>query len=153
MIAISSIGNGKTAKEKLDKVRKIGFRDIRRLGEYKANRKRPIILEFKKKISADFLLHNKKQLPKGVFADKEYSEEIKKEQRKLRPILHKAKQMEGGSLIIKGHSYTSKNLHLLPEPLMGYLVLSRKSESHISFFKELNPLSNFHVAPFSIEGV
>ena len=111
LLAISNIANGKTATEKLDVVRKIGFRDIRRLGEYKANRKCPIILEFEKKISADFLLQNKKQLPKGVFADREYSVEIENEQQKLRPILQKAKQlpeykmkskMEGASLIIKG---------------------------------------------------
>ena len=162
LVAISSIANGKTAKEKLDVVRKIGFRDIRRLGEYKANRKCPIILEFEKKISADFLLQNKKQLPKGIFADREYSEEIENERRKLRPILCKAKElpeykmkskMEGANLIIKGRSYTSKTLHLLPEPLTGYNVSSKKSESHIGFFGELNPLSNFHAAPFIIEGI
>ena len=37
LLAISSIANGKTPKEKLDVVQKIGFRDIRRMGEYRTN--------------------------------------------------------------------------------------------------------------------
>ena len=32
--AISTLANGKTAKEKLDIVRRIGFKDIRRIGDY-----------------------------------------------------------------------------------------------------------------------
>ena len=47
--ALSHVANGKTLKEKLDVVRKIGFRDIRRLGEYREHRNRPILLEFEKK--------------------------------------------------------------------------------------------------------
>ena len=61
--AISHIANGKTSKDKLDVVRKIGFRDIRRLGEYREHRNRPILLEFEKRVSAEFLLENRKQLP------------------------------------------------------------------------------------------
>ena len=88
--------------------------------------------------------------------------EVENKRRKLRPILRKAKElpeykmkskMEGANLIIKGRSYTSKTLYLLPEPLMGYNGSSKRSDSHIGFFGELNPLSNFHVAPFIIEGI
>ena len=91
----------------------------------------------------DFLLQHKKDFPKGIFADKEYSEKVERERHKLRPILQKAKQlpeykmkskMEDGNLIIKGCTYTSKNLHLLPKPLMGYNVSSKSSDNHIGFF-------------------
>ena len=160
--ALSHIANGKTSKEKLDIVRKIGFRDIRCLGEYREHRNRPILLEFEKRVSAEFLLENRKQLPRGVFVDREYSEEVERERRLLRPILKKAKslreykmksKLEGGKLIIQGKSYSSKTVHLLPEPLTGYSVTSKESDSHIGFFGELNPLSNFHPVPFTHEGI
>ena len=84
------------------------------------------------------------------------------ERRKLWPILRKAKQiseykmkskLEGSYLVIKGRKYTSKNHHQLHEPLTGYNVSSKTSETHIGFFGELNPFSNFHTAPFTIEGI
>ena len=90
---ISSIANGKTPKEKLDVVCKIGFKDIQRLGDYRLHKNCPIILEFERKASAEFLLENKKNLPKGIYADREYSEDVERERRKLRPILRKAKQL------------------------------------------------------------
>ena len=114
------------------------------------------------RVSAEFLLENRKQLPRGVFADREYSKEIERERRLLRPILKKAKslcdykmksKLEGGKLIVHGKSYLSKTVHLLPKPLTGYSVTSKESDSHIRFFGELNPLSNFHPAPFTHGGI
>ena len=157
--ALSHIANGKTSKDKMDIVRKIGFRDIRCLGEYREHRNHPILLEFEKRVSAEFLLENRKLLPRGVFVDREYSEEFECERRLLRPILKKAKslceykmksKLEGGKLIIQGKS---KTVHLLPKPLTGYSVTSKESDSHIGFFGELNPFSNFHPAPFTHEGI
>ena len=58
LVAILSIANGKTPAEKLEVVRKLGFREICRLGEFKTNRRRPILLAFEKKISAEFLLNH-----------------------------------------------------------------------------------------------
>ena len=62
-------------------------------------------------------------------------------------------KLDGGKLIIQGKSYSSKTVHLLPEPLTGYSVTSKESDSHIGFFDELNPLSNFHPAPLTHEGI
>ena len=88
---ISNIAHGKTQKDKLDVVCKISFKDIHRLGEYQLHKNQPIILEFERKASADFLLENKKNLPKGIYADCEYSDEVECEHRKLRPILRRVK--------------------------------------------------------------
>ena len=162
LLAISHIANGKTQDDRLTIVRKINIRDIRRVGEYRDNRNRPILIEFEKKASADFLLENKKKLPKGIFADREYSVEVERERRKLRPILRKAKQLpeykmkskfEGGILVIKGKKYTSNNLHLLPEELSSQQVSSKETDSHIGFFGELNAFSNFHEALFEVDGI
>ena len=64
LLAISHTALGDTVEEKLDKTRKIAFKDIRRLGEYKANRKRPVLLEVEQKASAEFLLQQKKTASK-----------------------------------------------------------------------------------------
>ena len=138
LIAISHTATGNTPQEKLDIMRKIGFKDIRRLGEYRSNRKHPILLEFEQKASADFLLQNKKQLPKEIYADKEYSQEVERERCKLRPILWKAKQLsefkmksklDGDKLVVKGKTCSSNNLYLLPEPLTGYNVSKKEDEN------------------------
>ena len=55
-------------------------------------------------------------------------------------------------MIIKGKSYTSKNLHMLPVELNGYNVSNKTSEDSVGFFGELSPFSNFHTSYFEIDG-
>ena len=97
-----------------------------------------------------------------MYADREYMETIENERRKLRPILFRAKQLpeykmksklEGGKLVIKGKSYTSKCLHLLPDQLTGNQVSSKENDNSIGFFGELSPFSNFHEASFELDGI
>ena len=116
----------------------------------------------KKKAARTSYYRIKNNYHKECFTDKEYSEDVERERRKLRPILRKAKQipefkmkskMEGDKLIIKGKRYTSKNLHLLPQPLTGYNVSSKERDQHLGFFGELNPFSNFHEAHFELDGI
>ena len=93
IIVISTLANGKTTKDKLDIVQNVGFKDIRRIGDYNSRCPRAILVEFEKKASADFLLENKKGLPKGVYVDRKYTPEVENEHRKLHPILRKAKTL------------------------------------------------------------
>ena len=62
--------------------------------------------------------------------------------------------MDGPVLVIKGKNYTSSNLHTLPLDINGYSATSKEdAQSNITgFFRELNPLSNFHSTPFTING-
>ena len=103
-------------------------------------------------------------LPKGIYINRQYSEATEKERRKLHPILRAARKnenyrgkckMEGPALIIKGRNYTSGNLHQLPDDINGYRATSRLDENEkvIGFFGELNPLSNFHLTQFNINGI
>ena len=80
----------------------------------------------------------------------------------LRPILKAAReieefkgkcQMEGAELIIKSRRYNSQNLHALPAPLSGFNATSKSDDEVLGFFGELNPLSNFHAAPFTIGNI
>ena len=95
LIAISHLANGKTPQEKLLIVRKIGIKNVCRIGDYSAKRHQPVSIEFLNKSSMDFLFENKRKLPKGLYVDCEYNEETKRERRILKPILRKAKQLDG----------------------------------------------------------
>ena len=158
--AISHVANGKTHEDRMKIVRKIDIRNIKRIGEYSKIRNRPISIEFVKKASADFLFNNKKKLPKGVFLDREYNADTERERQKLRPILRRACELdeykykcklEGNSLIIKGHTYTTGNLSQLPHDLSGYAVSSKSDDQTIGFFGELSPYSNFHPCTFTLD--
>ena len=61
--------------------------------------------------------------------------------------------MDGMELVIKGKHYTIKNLFELPQNLSPELVSSKQDVHYYGFFGEFNPLSNFHPAVFTHEGV
>ena len=94
--------------------------------------------------------------------ERQYCEETELERRRLRPILSAARRldefrgrcrMDGTELIIRGKRYSWNNLHELPENISPHTVSSRQSATHYGYFSEMNPLSNFHPAPFEHEGV
>ena len=147
--------------EKLKIARSIPIRSSKRLGKYKQGRKRPISICFEKKSHTDALFENKKKLPEGVFVDREFTAEVENKQKTLRLILRKARGMEKykgkckmdkDKLVIQGTKYTVNNLHTLPHDLNGYNASSKFGDTVIAFFGQLNPFSNFHQAPFSMEG-
>ena len=61
--------------------------------------------------------------------------------------------MEGTDLIIKGKRYNMNNLSELPQNLNPQVVSSRQDADHYGFFGEFNPLSNFHPAMFTHQGI
>ena len=92
--------------------------------------------------------------------DREYTTEVERERKLLRPILKDANRhsefsgkckLDGGNLVILVKIYNLTNLHSLPPPLSGFHVTSSNKDNIIGFFGELNPLSNFHPAPFNMK--
>ena len=80
----------------------------------------------------------------------------------LRPILKAARQipayqrrcrLEANELVIQGKHYTKDRLNKLPSELNVFNLTSKSNEDTIRYFRELNPLSNFHPAPFTVNGV
>ena len=80
---------------------------------------------------------------------------------RLRPILTAARKfkeyrgrckMEETDLI-RSKKYSWNNLADLPQNISTHTVSSRQDSQHYSFFGELNPLSNFHPAPFKCNGI
>ena len=93
--------------------------------------------------------------------DKEYPLDIEKKRKILRPIYTAAKQskkykkrcrMENDQLVIKGKHYGIEDMDRLPKSLKPVNITSKTNDTVFCYFGELNPLSNFHPAKFSIEG-
>ena len=154
---LSSTVMAPTEEEKLQIVRNIPVSSTSQIGCYNSMKTRPIRITFACKSDADLLLERKKKLHDGVFVDREYSEEDEKDRKLLCPIFRAARKiahyrgkckLDGVKLVIKGKSYDRSSLKKLPEDLNSYNISSRESEEAFGFFGELNPLSNFHLAPF-----
>ena len=118
-------------------------------------------MRFSLKEDVDHILNSKKKLSKGIYVDQRFSDRSEAERKCLRPILMAARKLEeyrgkckyeGTMLKIKGKTYSWANLHELPQNLSPHVVSSRQDAKHYGFFSELNPLLNFHPAPFTFEG-
>ena len=103
--------SGENYQSKMDQVLEIHIKTCIRIGRYRSMYNRPISIEFYNKADADYIVHNRTHLPKGVFVDYKYSDETEAERRILRPIFCAARKhpdykgkcrMEGGELVIRG---------------------------------------------------
>ena len=159
--------NGNSDGAKLKQAKRLQIRSCRRIGRYNKDRSRPISVEFLRKEDTDFIFTNKSKLRNGIYADREYPVEIEKKRKLLRPILTVAKKhkkfrkrckLENDLLVIKGKKYGLKksdgvkDLSNLPRPLKPSKISSRTNKEIYGYFGELNPLSNFHHAPFTFDG-
>ena len=158
---ISNIMTG-TNKEKLEKAKKIGIINAIRIGKYKPDRGRPICVHFNCHLDVQHIMDNKKKLGEGIFVDYEYDQETIRNRKLLYPILRAARNTEGYKgmcklerdvLTLKGKQYTVRNISELPSELSGFHVSSKLDEDTYAFFGELNPFSNFHPSPFSLNNI
>ena len=134
--------NKRTLEETMEIADNIPILWTERLGRYNEHRSRPISIKFEHKLDSDLLIQQRKQLPEGIFVDREYCVETEKERQYLRPVLKEARKkeefrgkckMEGSTLVIQGKKYNRENIHQLPE--------------------KLNPFSNFHPCNFEVAGI
>ena len=133
-----------------------------RVGKFNATKGHPIAVKFTRKCDAEMVLERKKDLRKGIYVDQFYSVETEKQRKRLRPILSAARRleeyqshckMEGTEVVIHGKCYSFGNLSELPQNFSLDKVSSCQDAMHYSFFGEFNPLSNFHPAVFTCNGV
>ena len=159
--AMSLTMPGEDEEEKKANASKTLIECVERLGKYNPLRARPVKVRFGNKTDADYVLKQRKKLPKGVFVDKEYSKATECERRLLRPIIKAARRLEnykglcrldGPQLVIDGKRYNRDNLHTLPDDLDTTTLCSKTNEKVLAFFGELHPFSNFHQCSFSLEG-
>ena len=148
---------------RLQAAKRAGIKYTRRIGPPNKNsyRPRPISISFNRTEDAKILLQNKKELPDGVYVNREFSEETEKTRRLLRPIWKAAQDMpkyqgrcrlDGGTLILHGKRYEKENIHQLPDELSGFHISSKTNPTTFGFFGELSPFSNFHQSWFTLKG-
>ena len=82
--------SGTSQEDRMQQARIIPIKDVKQIGRYVAMKTHPVLMEFCHKADAEFLLSNRSHLPKGVYINKQYSDETECERRKLRPILKAA---------------------------------------------------------------
>ena len=155
--AIAETVHAENNEKKLEIARKIPITSTARMGKYNSLRTRPIRISFASKSDADLLIERKKKLKQGIYIDREYNEEEETERKLLRPILRAARKhshyrgkckLDGTKLVIQGKSYNRSNIENLPEDISAWKISSKESDETIGFFRELNPLSNFHPSTF-----
>ena len=69
------------------------------------------------------------------------------------PAYQRRCRLEVDELVIQGKHYTIDKLNKLPSELNVFNLTSKSNENTIGYFGELSPLSNFHPAPFTVNGV
>ena len=157
-----AIAPGSTNDEKLKYVQSLQIVRTERVGRYNPTKGRPISIKFAAQKDVEWILSSRKDLRKGVYVEKQYSEEAEYQRKRLRPILMAARRLEeyrgkctmdGTSVKINGKRFNWNNLHELPENLSPHIVSSRQDAQHYGFFGEMNPLSNFYPAPFYHNGI
>ena len=89
---LASTMNGQTEAEQRDMARNLSIQKTKRIGKFNMERSRPISITFGKYDDVEYLLTYKRYLPKGIYLDKEYCEEIEKRRKLLRPIMRCAKK-------------------------------------------------------------
>ena len=159
--AIASTVDAPDYRKHLKIAKSIAIVKSSRIGKFRTGGCRPISVCFEKKSHAETLFQCKKHLPKGIYVDREYTEETERSRKLLRLILKLAKgkeeysgkcKIEEDILVIHGKKYTTKNLHKLPSDINRFKASSKESDTVLAFFGELNPFSNFNISPFTLEG-
>ena len=159
--AIASIMSG-NKKERLEKAKEINIVNAKRIGRYSHERNRPICVKFACNLDVARIMDNKKQLKDGVYVDYDYDHETLKNRKILYPILKVARKhkdyknlckLEGDTLTLKGKRYTVNSIGELPSDLNGFHVSSKSDNTTYAFFGELNPFSNFHPSPFTVNNI
>ena len=159
--AISYTVDDNDSRKRMKIARGIQINCTKRIGKYRQGTNRPVSVTFEKKGHVETLFESKKHLPKGVYVDREYTEDIEKTRKLLRPILKLAKtkplykgkcKLEDDTLVVLGKRYTISTLHKLPADINGFEATSKNDGTTLGYFGELNPFSNFHRAEFDHDG-
>ena len=149
-------------QHRIERAKKMEILRVKRLGKFNKMRGRPVLATLMRQSDADFVISNRKRLPKKVYVDYEYDEEVEKSRRFLRPILNEARKiqeykgkckLEGGFLIINSVKYNKDNIHELPLNICGSKVSSTHNDNVLGFFGELSPFSNFYPCKFTHDGI
>ena len=161
-IASAMCGSSDVTPEALSAARSIKITSCSRVERFQLNKARPISVKFHRREDKMNLMTGKKSLPGGVFVNNEYPIQVKHNRDILLPILRLAKSQPGykdkcrldaDRLIINGTAYTVNDLGWLPVDLAPYKAAQKTDEKTVAFHGTHSPYSNFHRAPFVLDGI
>ena len=149
-------------RDRWDKVKEMPITKCKRVGRYSRDKTRPICVEFQHRLDVEYFYANRRWTRRGIFIDKAYTQDVEHKRRLLRPILKAARRLpeyqglcrlDCDELVLKGKHYTFDKLDRLPNNLNVFSLSSKEDSDTVGFFGELNPLSNFHPANFTMNGI
>ena len=149
-------------RDRWNKVKEMPITKCKRVGRYSRDKTRPICVEFQHRLDMEYFYANRRWTRRGIFIDKAYTQEVEHKRRLLRPILKAARRLpeyqglcrlECDELVLKGKHYSFDRLDRLPSNLNVFNLSSKEDNHTVGFFGELSPLSNFHPANFTVNGV
>ena len=158
---LSNLLTDEDEEEHYRMARRLVIRRYKRLGRYNRDRPRPVSVEFVHHEDVSFIMENKSYLSDGIFVNREFSPEIERKRCTMLPILRAARhidnykkqiRLEKDKIVIKGKDYDMSNIHDLPDDLNAFKVTSKEDGRVVGYFGELNPLSNFFPAKFTLDG-
>ena len=159
---LSNTVESSEVNERLVMACRMEIKRARRIGCYNPQYSRPLSVEFKYRLDTDYIMENRGYLNEGVYVDREYTDEIEWKRKMLLQILKTARhlkdykkkcKLEESTLTIRGRKFTLNNLEQLPDQLSAFKCTSKADDNTVGFFGAINPLSNFHPAPFRLDGV
>ena len=145
-----------------NEAREIEITYCTRIGKYRPNNSRPISVTFQKWEDKEQLLMNRQNLPPEIYVNEEYPIQIKRARDRLRPVYWMIKskpkykdkcKLQGDKLVVDCVKYTVDTLGSLPLELSAYQAAEKRNDKALVFHGEWLPYSNFHLSPFSVDGV
>ena len=145
----------------LQEVEKMDISYCTHVGKYKLNSNRPISATFTHCDDKECLMKGNKNLPPGIYINNEFPLHVKKNRDCLHPIMRMAKSnplykdkciFEGEALVINSIRYTVNDIGKLPEDLAAYKSAKKSNPERLAFHGEWSSYSNFHNAPFTVNG-
>ena len=160
-ITSAMCGSSDITAEALSAARGVDIISCLRMGKYQLNRARPISVKSQRREDKVNLMSGKKNLPGGVFVNNEYPIEVKCNGDSLLPTLilaksqpnYKKSRLNADRLIINRTVYTVNDLGWLAEDLAQYKAAQKTDEKIVAFHSSHSPCSNFHRAPFVLDGL
>ena len=149
-------------RDRWDKVKQMPITKCKRVGRFSRDKTRPVCVEFQHRLDVEYFYANRRWTRRGIFIDKAYTQDVEHKRRLLRPILKAARRLpeyqglcrlDCDELVLKGKHYTVDRLDRLPTNLNVFNLSCKEDIDTVGFFGELNPLSNFHPANFTVNGI
>ena len=134
-------------------------------GTFNPNRTRRLICTFNWYVDMQFILRNRKHLPKGIFVNEDLPDEWQNRRKVLKPIFNTAKRMDSlkhkthmskDKLIINGKTFSSAPVCNISEAnnlLNVKYTCERTDQSKTLFFGSHSPFSNLFLSEFTIDNV